>query len=124
MERPPTAFTSSVHSINLGPSIGCARYAFASALEEIAYACAIQLLPRPLIWGNTNHIQCPSFSPRSNSDRTWSKTFRWASTKRSNLNGSLILTQHLKNVERFICLVIQSAPAHASQPSDELAADS
>jgi hypothetical protein len=45
------------HSCRRGPSTGCARYAFASASEVIAYRFDMALNPRPAICGKTNHIQ-------------------------------------------------------------------
>ena len=66
-DLPSVSATMPAHSRSRGPSIGWARYALASASEEIANSRAIALRPRPATCGNTNHIQWLTLAPARNS---------------------------------------------------------
>src|SRR5438128_10477874 len=54
----------------LGPRIGCVRYAAASAREAIAKWRAVSLCPSPAICGKMNHIQWLRLLPARSSART------------------------------------------------------
>ena len=69
---PSVPATMRAHSRSRGPSTGWARYARASAIEEIAYSRAMALRPSPATCGNTNHIQWLTLAPaRSSATASW-----------------------------------------------------